>query len=138
MKIKLDENLPVGLRPVLEKLGHNVDTVVSEGLSGHGDDDIWAASQQSGRFLVTQDLDFSDIRRFEPGYTALTLRRGRVTTDYTHVTDMGRGDGCSTNGVRLRTPYRKVAVFENGKALHLATPVPKWLVPLLPEGVAPR
>ena len=68
MKTKLDENLPAGLRPVLEKLGHDVDTAVSEGLAGHGDDDIWAASQQSGRFLITQDLDFSDVRRFRPGY----------------------------------------------------------------------
>jgi hypothetical protein len=24
-------------------------------------------AQRAGRFLVTQDLDFSDVRRFEPG-----------------------------------------------------------------------
>jgi predicted nuclease of predicted toxin-antitoxin system len=28
---------------------------------------VWAAAQTEGRFLVTQDLDFSDIRRFAPG-----------------------------------------------------------------------
>jgi predicted ABC-type ATPase len=33
----------------------------------------------------------------------------------------------------LRTPYRKVAVFENGKAMYLAAPPPKWLAPLLPK-----
>lgn len=33
----------------------------------------------------------------------------------------------------LRTPYRKVAVFEHGKAVHLAAPPPKWLAPLLPK-----
>ena len=28
---------------------------------------MWIATQQAERFLITQDLDFSDIRRFEPG-----------------------------------------------------------------------
>ena len=33
----------------------------------------------------------------------------------------------------LRTPYRQVAVFENGQSVQRATPTPKWLVPLLPK-----
>lgn len=33
----------------------------------------------------------------------------------------------------LRTPYRKVAVFEHGKAVRQAAALPKWLVPLLPK-----
>jgi predicted ABC-type ATPase len=31
----------------------------------------------------------------------------------------------------LRTPFRKVAVFEKGRQVALAKPVPKWLQPLL-------
>jgi predicted ABC-type ATPase len=31
----------------------------------------------------------------------------------------------------LRTPFRKVAVFENGRPLFLSEPVPKWLAALL-------
>lgn len=67
MKIKLDENLPVLLAQQLETLGHEVATVAEEGLSGAPDPDIWEAAQREGRFLITQDLDFSDQRRFVPG-----------------------------------------------------------------------
>jgi predicted nuclease of predicted toxin-antitoxin system len=28
---------------------------------------VWKAAQTAGRFLITQDLDFSDMRRFQPG-----------------------------------------------------------------------
>jgi predicted ABC-type ATPase len=33
----------------------------------------------------------------------------------------------------LGRPFRKAAVFQNGEALHLSKPVPRWLVPLLPK-----
>jgi len=67
MKIKLDENLPLRLVPALESLGHDVDTVADEGLSGKSDEAVWQASQQEKRFLITQDLDFSDTQQFQPG-----------------------------------------------------------------------
>jgi predicted nuclease of predicted toxin-antitoxin system len=67
MRIKLDENLPSKLAPLLRALGHNADTVPEERLQGHNDPVIWQAAQDAGRLLVTQDLDFSDIRRFRPG-----------------------------------------------------------------------
>jgi predicted nuclease of predicted toxin-antitoxin system len=67
MKIKLDENLPASLVGILSKLGHDSDTVPSENLAGESDDQVWQAVQRAGRFLVTQDLDFSDIRRYRPG-----------------------------------------------------------------------
>jgi predicted nuclease of predicted toxin-antitoxin system len=67
MKIKLDENLPHTLVNVITPLGHDVDTVLMEGLTGHNDSDVWQAAQQAERFFVTQDLDFSDIDRFRPG-----------------------------------------------------------------------
>jgi Domain of unknown function (DUF5615) len=58
MKIKLDENLPLGLAVVLKSLGHNVHTTAEEGLAGKPDADVWAAAQREERFLITQDLDF--------------------------------------------------------------------------------
>lgn len=67
MKIKLDENLPAILVGALSALGHEVDAVQQEGLTVRCDQDIWQAAQQSGRFFIIQDLDFSDLRRFEPG-----------------------------------------------------------------------
>jgi predicted nuclease of predicted toxin-antitoxin system len=67
MRIKLDENLPQALVPKLTAAGHDIQSVQHEGLTGKPDADIWRATQAEGRFLVTQDLDFSDVRRFQPG-----------------------------------------------------------------------
>lgn len=67
MRIKLDENLPTSLVEALVQLGHDADSVEQERLQGSPDPDIWAAAQAAKRFLVTQDLDFSDVRQFEPG-----------------------------------------------------------------------
>lgn len=67
MKIKLDENVPATARTRLEPIGFDVDTVLDEALGGRSDADVWTATQAAGRFLVTQDLDFSDTRKFAPG-----------------------------------------------------------------------
>ena len=67
MRIKLDENLPVRSAQRLRDLGHDVDTVLDEGLGGQCDTAVWQAAQSEGRFFITQDLDFSDLRRFAPG-----------------------------------------------------------------------
>ena len=67
MKIKLDENLPERLVAELVALGHDVDTVCGERLTGCADDEIWRAAQSGNRFFITQDLDFSDQRRYTPG-----------------------------------------------------------------------
>jgi len=67
VNLKLDENIPARLQAILKDLSHDVDTVPQEGLAGRDDQTIWDAAQQAQRFLITQDLDFSDIRRYAPG-----------------------------------------------------------------------
>jgi len=67
MKIKLDENLPVRLAGMLASLGHDADSVFAEGLAGSSDPVVWHAAQAAGRFFITQDLDFSDLRAYQPG-----------------------------------------------------------------------
>ena len=67
MKIKLDENLPHRLATLLQNFGHEIHTLHEERLSGHSDKEVWEAAQKESRFLITQDLDFSDSRRFAPG-----------------------------------------------------------------------
>lgn len=67
MKIKLDENLPEALVGQLAELGHEPDNVRLENLNGRSDPTVWQAAQTEGRFFITQDLDFSDIRQFAPG-----------------------------------------------------------------------
>lgn len=79
MKLKLDESLPESLVSALSALGHDVDNVRLEGLVGQCDPNVWRAAQEEGRFLVTQDLDFSDVRQFQPGtHQGLMLVRLRV------------------------------------------------------------
>jgi predicted nuclease of predicted toxin-antitoxin system len=67
MKIKLDENRPLRLATLLKDLGHDIHTPHDELLRGHADREIWEAAQKESRFLITQDLDFSDLRQFAPG-----------------------------------------------------------------------
>lgn len=67
MKIKLDENLPLLIASRLSVLGHDVHTTYDEGLAGCPDPQIWEAAQREQHFLITQDMDFSDARRFAPG-----------------------------------------------------------------------
>ena len=67
MKLKLDENIPQSSLMRLSALDFDVDTVLNEQLGGHPDSDVWSAAQAEARLLVTQDLDFSDTRKFAPG-----------------------------------------------------------------------
>jgi predicted nuclease of predicted toxin-antitoxin system len=67
LRFKLDENLPGRVEPALRSLGHDVETATSEGLSGAADPDVLAASVAEARILVTLDLDFADIREYQPG-----------------------------------------------------------------------
>jgi predicted nuclease of predicted toxin-antitoxin system len=67
MRIKLDENIALSPAIRLTELGHDIHTVLEEGLSGRDDREVWMAAQTEGRFLITQDLDFSDQRRFAAG-----------------------------------------------------------------------
>ena len=61
MRIKLDENLPGRLVALLTQRGHDVDTVPVEGIAGKDDAIVWRAAQSDRRFLVTQDLEGSNI-----------------------------------------------------------------------------
>jgi len=67
LRLKLDENLPASLVADLAALGHDVDTVLQEGIRGCPDSVVFAAAQREQRFLITQDLDFADLRAFAPG-----------------------------------------------------------------------
>jgi predicted nuclease of predicted toxin-antitoxin system len=67
LKIKLDENIAASVASRLSSLGFDADTVIDEGLRGKEDAAVWVAAQAEGRLLITQDLDFSDVRAFAPG-----------------------------------------------------------------------
>ena len=97
MKIKLDENIPVRLAGELASLGHDVDTVASEGFKGRPDSDVWSAARREERFLITQDLDFSDVRQFKPGTHAglllVRLREPGANTLVSRIQALAQGEG---------------------------------------------
>jgi predicted nuclease of predicted toxin-antitoxin system len=118
MKIKLDENMPAGLVSILQELGHEVDTIPQEGLDGEADSQVWSAAQEEKRFLITQDLDFSDVRRYKPGthYGLLLVRlrnpgRRALTRKVQQLFQseaVGEWQGCfivaTENKLRIRKP----------------------------------
>jgi len=67
MLIKLDENMSVAHAEFLRQRGYDCDRVTDEGLSGADDEIVWQQACAEGRFFITLDLDFSDVRRFPPG-----------------------------------------------------------------------
>lgn len=62
MRIKVDENLSVVIARELRSLGHDAEHVRDEGLTGAPDPEVWAAAQREQRFLITQDVRFTDLR----------------------------------------------------------------------------
>ncbi|MGL5059534.1 MAG: DUF5615 family PIN-like protein [Microcoleus sp.] len=67
MQIKLDENMSLAHAELLRQEGYDCDRVTDEGLSGADDDIVWQQACAEGRFFITLDLEFSDVRRFPPG-----------------------------------------------------------------------
>ncbi len=78
MRFKLDENLPVELAALLRRAGHDVATVLDQGLGGAKDPELAFLCAEEGRVLVTFDIDFADISTYPPeassGIVVLRLR----------------------------------------------------------------
>lgn len=47
--------------------GHDVKTVTDQGLGGAKDAMLWRAVQSEGRFFITADKGFGDVRAHPPG-----------------------------------------------------------------------
>lgn len=70
MKFRLDENLGLLGKTLLEAEGHDVMTVVEQRLSGAKDANIYGVCRDEGRVLVTLDRDFGQTIRFPPETTS--------------------------------------------------------------------
>ena len=78
MLLKLDENLGRSHVELLRNAGHQADRVYDEGLSGESDSAVWKRVCAEGRFFITLDLDFADVRRYQPGsHHGILLLRAR-------------------------------------------------------------
>ena len=78
VRVKLDENLGQSHAELLRQAGYSADRVTDEGLSGALDPAVWQHVVTEGRFFITLDLDFADVRQFPPGtHPGLLLIRPR-------------------------------------------------------------
>jgi predicted nuclease of predicted toxin-antitoxin system len=80
MRFKLDENLPMSATEPLRQLGHDVDTVHDEALSGAADPQVIAAATADARTLITMDKGLADVRIYPPeNYAGIILLRPNAT-----------------------------------------------------------
>ena len=67
MKIKIDEDLPKTVGKLVREVFPDTTSVLDEGLSGTLDPELWKVVQMEGRFLITGDKGFANIRKYPPG-----------------------------------------------------------------------
>lgn len=81
MKFKTDENMPIEAAADFRQAGHDAVTVPDQKLSGQPDIQVAGVCRAEGRALLTLDLDFSDIRAFQPSdYAGIIVLRPSVQT----------------------------------------------------------
>ena len=92
MLLKLDENLGRSHVQLLRNAGYEADRVHDEGLSGWTDSTVWKRVCDEGRFFITLDLDFADVRAFKPGsHPGILLLRTRSRSSAAVLQVLGRG-----------------------------------------------
>jgi Domain of unknown function (DUF5615) len=101
MRFELDENIPVGLANVLSGLGHDVDTVPQESLTGQPDSHVLDCR---ARGAAASDHTGSGLR----GYASFAP-----------------GTHCGIILVRLSNPSRRELVDRIG-SLFLNEPIEEW------------
>ncbi len=85
MKFKVDENLPIEVAQLLREAGHDVFTVLDQGLGGSQDQTLIEHCRGEGRALITLDIHFADIRAYPPGdFSGLIVLR-LARQDKAHV-----------------------------------------------------
>ncbi len=69
MKFKLDENFGTRAQKLFHSAGHDVRTIREQKLQGCSDYHLYEVCRAEQRCLVTLDLDFADVTRFQPNNT---------------------------------------------------------------------
>lgn len=66
-RVKIDEDLPRQIADLAAARGYDATTVMGQGWQGASDDDLWTRVQDEGRWLITADKGFADLRQQPPG-----------------------------------------------------------------------
>jgi len=120
MKLKLDENLSRHLKPTLTALGHDTLTAADQNLLSHSDTEIARAANREERMLLTLDVEFADLRKYQPGshpgiilfrpFSLSPLSVNRFVADFVRHTDLSRLAACvavvDPAHVRVRHPRK--------------------------------
>lgn len=69
MRFKLDENFGARTQKIFQVIGHDIQTVREQGLQGCSDQRLYEICCEERRCLVTLDLDFTNVIRFQPTET---------------------------------------------------------------------
>lgn len=67
IRLKVDEDLPSEIAPLLRKAGHDAFSVTEQGLSGTPDNRLWNHVQDERRCLLTADKGFANAQLLPPG-----------------------------------------------------------------------
>jgi predicted nuclease of predicted toxin-antitoxin system len=65
--VKIDEDLPRQVADLFSEQGYDAATVMGQGWLGVSDDDLWPRVQDEGRWLITADKGFADLRAHPAG-----------------------------------------------------------------------
>jgi len=86
VKFLLDQNISPKVTRYLNELGHDAQDTRGLQKQHASDDELWELAQRQGRFFVTFDLDFSDLRKYPPGpKSGIFVFRTRSTTSRTVI-----------------------------------------------------
>jgi predicted nuclease of predicted toxin-antitoxin system len=75
-QVKVDEDLPDAVASLFAAVGYPATTVRAQGWSGLQDAPLWTRLQAEGRWLVTADKGFGDIRTYTYCISRRNLRGG--------------------------------------------------------------
>lgn len=66
-QVKIDEDLPRQIADLVAARGYDALTVMGQGWQGASDDELWPRVQNEGRWLITADKGFADLRLHPAG-----------------------------------------------------------------------
>lgn len=79
MKFKLDENVPTEAAQMLRDYGYDAVTVHDQAMVSGPDDELARVCESEGRFLLTVDLGFANLKAFPLSATwAAVVIRARI------------------------------------------------------------